>query len=50
MLIHPTKEQVELREKLAKCTDDAERKIITEKLRELAVERDNQLKDCPFEH
>ena len=50
MMLQPTKEQVELRKKLRSSNDDEEKKGIRKRLKEIAIQRDKELKDCPFAH
>ena len=50
MMLQPTKEEVELRKKLLSSNDDEEIKSIRRRLKEIAIQRDKELKDCPFAH
>jgi len=50
MMIQPTKEQVELRKKLLDSNDDEEKKKIRKRLKEIAIQQNEKLKDCPFVH
>lgn len=48
MMLQPTMEQVELRNRLLNSTDEKE--AIRKRLKEIAIQRDKALKDCPFAH
>lgn len=50
MMLQPTREQVELRNKLLSSTNEKEKETIREKLKGIAIQRDEALKDCPFAH
>lgn len=50
MMLQPTREQVELRNKLLSSTNEKEKETIRERLKEIAIQRDETLKDCPFAH
>lgn len=52
MMLQPTREQVELRNKLLSSTNEKEKEkeTIRERLKEIAIQRDEALKDCPFAH
>ena len=50
MMLQPTKEQVELRNKLLSSTNEKEKETIRKRLKEIAIQRDEALKDCPFAH
>lgn len=48
MIIRLTDEEYELYQKLRKATDEKE--AIRKRLKEIAIQRDKALKDCPFAH
>ena len=50
MMLQPTKEQVELRNKLLSSTNEKEKETIRKRLKEIAIQRDEAVKDCPFAH
>ncbi len=50
MMLQPTMEQVELRNRLLNSTDEKEKEAIRKRLKEIAIQRDKELKDCPFAH
>ncbi len=50
MMLQPTKEEVELRKKLRSSNDDEEKKKIRKRLKEIAIQCDKELEDCPFAH
>lgn len=50
MMLQPTREQVELRNKLLSSTNEKEKEAIRERLKEIAIQRDEALRDCPFAH
>ena len=50
MMLQPTDEQVELYRKLDQTTDKEEHEKILKRLKEIAIQRDKELKDCPFAH
>lgn len=50
MMLQPTNEQVELYKKLDQTTDKKEQEKILERLKEIAIQRDEALKECPFAH
>lgn len=50
MMLQPTNEQVELYKKLDQTADKKEQEKILERLKEIAIQRDEALKDCPFAH
>lgn len=50
MMIHLTDEEYELYQKLRKATDEKEKEAIRKRLKEIAIQRDKELKDCPFAH
>lgn len=50
MMIHLTDEECELYQKLRKATDEKEKEAIRKRLKEIAIQRDKELKDCPFAH
>ena len=50
MMLQPTDEQVELYRKLDQTTDKEEQEKILKRLKEIAIQRHKELKDCPFAH
>ena len=50
MKLQPTDQQVELYRKLDQTTDKEEQEKIVKALKEIAIQRDKELKDCPFAH
>ncbi len=50
MIIRLTDEEYELYQKLRKATDEKEKEAIRKRLKEIAIQRDKALKDCPFAH
>ena len=50
MMIQPTKEKIELRKKLLDSNNDEEKKKIRKRLKEIAIQQNEKLKDCPFVH
>lgn len=50
MMLQPTNEQVELYDRLSKSTDEKEKEEIRKRLKEIAIQRDEELKNCPFCH
>lgn len=50
MIIRLTDEEYELYQKSRKATDEKEKEAIRKRLKEIAIQRDKALKDCPFAH
>ena len=50
MMLLPTNEEYELYKKLDQTTDKKEREKILERLKEIAIQQKEALKDCPFAH
>lgn len=50
MMLQPTNEQVELRNRLRNSDDEKEKAEIRKRLKEIAIQRQGELKDCPFSH
>lgn len=50
MMLQPTNEQVELRNRLRNSDDEKEKAEIRKRLKEIAIQRQEELKDCPFAH
>lgn len=50
MIIRLTDEEYELYQKPRKATDEKEKEAIRKRLKEIAIQRDKALKDCPFAH
>lgn len=50
MMLQPTSEQVELRNKLLSSTNEKEKETIRKRLKEIAIQQKEVLKDCPFAH
>ena len=50
MMLLPTNEEYELYKKLDQTTDEKEREKILERLKEIAIQQREALKDCPFAH
>lgn len=50
MMLQPTMEQVELRNGLLNSTDEKEKEAIRKRLKEIAIQQREALKDCPFAH
>ena len=50
MMLQPTSEQVELRNKLLSSTNEKEKETIRKRLKEIAIQQKEALKDCQFAH
>lgn len=50
MMLQMTNEEIELYEKLDKEVNESEKNKIRERLKEIAIQRQEELKDCPFRH
>ena len=50
MMLQPTNEEYELYKKLDKVTDEKETDTIRKRLKEIAIQQKEALKDCPFAH
>lgn len=50
MMINPTKEEVELYDRLVKTNDPEEIVEIRKRLKEISNEQQKELKNCPFVH
>ena len=50
MMLQPTSEQVELRNRLLNSKNEKEKEEIRKRLKEIAIARQEELKDCPFCH
>ncbi len=50
MMLQPTNEEVKFYKNLDQTTDKKEQEKILERLKEIAIQRDEALKDCPFAH
>lgn len=50
MMLQPTNEQVELRSRLRNSGNEKEKAEIRKKLKEIAIQRQEELKNCPFAH
>ena len=50
MMLQPTREQVELINKLLSSTNEKEKETIRKRLKEIAIQQKEALKDCPFAH
>lgn len=50
MMLLPTNEEYELYQKLRKTTDEKEKEMIRKRLKEIAIQQKEALKDCPFAH
>lgn len=50
MMVQGTKRENELYDKLKETTDPAEIAKIRQELHEIAIQQDENLKDCPFVH
>lgn len=50
MMLQMTNEEIELYEKLDKEVNESEKNKIRERLKEIAIQRQEELKDCPFCH
>lgn len=50
MMLQPTSEQVELRNKLLSSTNEKEKETIRKRLKEIAIQQKEALKDCPLAH
>ena len=50
MMLQPSKEELELYDKLKSCKNEHERQIILLQLKELAIKEEKKLKESPFAH
>lgn len=50
MMLQMTNEEIELYEKLDKEVNESEKNKIRERLMEIAIQQQKELKDCPFAH
>lgn len=50
MMLHFSDEEIELFDRLDKAKTEEEWKEINEKIREIALKQQEELKDCPFCH
>ncbi len=50
MMLQPTDEQIKLYEKLDKTESSEEKEKIFKRLKEIAIQRQEELKNCPFCH